>query len=738
MKTVIEKPFHKNDKDWTSFSEIDPFNNNLVSGKISHHSGDDYGALFIEKVNNRDAPQLIYCTPKLAYPFDASGHWHFPKAVEIKRFEKLDGTNVFAYSYEDEKGNKFVSYKTRLNPFLKDSKFGPFKTMWGEILERYPKIKFIVLNRGCNLSFELWGARNPHLVKYEEALDASLLFERHNQKVCPCHTLTYESFGLRVAQFLGNVDRDYVWTYQNTQEEIGNALVELEDGGYSGQEGEVWYLLDERGNWHLYKCLDGKALVKTENGWMKIKHLVKERSKIKVATMLPDYTIGWKPITGWHYNFLGTREFYRIGFQNSKKYGVANRTKYRPYFSDIKSFYGINVTNDHLILTVDGYKKAESIEESDKGYTGNLAPNSIQREVIDGSLLGDGMVSQKGGFRVIQTDIEYIKFKQSIFEFLNAKGFFSGIDKHSKERKDFYTFYIPVSNWSRFERKRWYPEGKKRVPKDLTLTDLSVAIWFMDDGSLSKKGKTIRSLQHVSFATSGFYKEDLFLLVEKLKEWCGEEAIIDSQNNIRFKNQASQLVLKRINRFIHPSMFWKRTDWAEPFDYQFFENIKFPEVEIDYFLKKKIFNGGPKTTVYCIDVEDTHNFVTYGGIVHNCKPHEIEQIHWAAGGINKNVIIATCYNSFENWDNPMVEDIAKLLTEEFNQYEVDRVYDSIKKHLDEVKWQHEFSKLVMEEYNRLGISILVNKNGVMREMSAHFNKNEMNKVYSVIMANVVK
>jgi uracil-DNA glycosylase family 4 len=28
------------------------------------------------------------------------------------------------------------------------------------------------------------------------------------------------------------------------------------------------------------------------------------------------------------------------------------------------------------------------------------------------------------------------------------------------------------------------------------------------------------------------------------------------------------------------------------------------------------------TTFFCIDVEDTHNFVTTGGVVHNCRPPE--------------------------------------------------------------------------------------------------------------------
>src|SRR5438046_1573860 len=34
---------------------------------------------------------------------------------------------------------------------------------------------------------------------------------------------------------------------------------------------------------------------------------------------------------------------------------------------------------------------------------------------------------------------------------------------------------------------RWfYATGKKRVPSDLQLTSLSIAVWFMDDGSKSR------------------------------------------------------------------------------------------------------------------------------------------------------------------------------------------------------------------------------------------------------------
>ena len=239
--------------DWNKFLAVDPFNSqNEVEGFISHHNSDDYGAILIEKINGISCEQLIYCTPKIRYPFDKENRWTFPKAKAIERFRKYDGTNIFAYSYQDSNGTKFVSYKTRLLPFVQQSKFGPFLEMWKEMLVKYPDIPKFILNSGLNLSFELWGMRNPHLVKYIDVpLEASLLFARKGQIILPPSRIEFAN-ALSTASLNGVVTKDYVWTYQQTQQELEEQLSETEDG-YIGDEGEVWYLLDETGKWNLFK-----------------------------------------------------------------------------------------------------------------------------------------------------------------------------------------------------------------------------------------------------------------------------------------------------------------------------------------------------------------------------------------------------------------------------------------------------------------------------------------------------
>jgi hypothetical protein len=81
------------------FREVDSFNNNLLEGYICRQSDHRYGCLLITKVNDEDCQQIIWTTPKLDYPFDKVGNYHFPDCKQIQFYEKLDGTNILSYHY---------------------------------------------------------------------------------------------------------------------------------------------------------------------------------------------------------------------------------------------------------------------------------------------------------------------------------------------------------------------------------------------------------------------------------------------------------------------------------------------------------------------------------------------------------------------------------------------------------------------------------------------------------------
>lgn len=258
--------------DWNYFIEADPFNEeNTVEGYICFARSNNYGALNITKVNGYDTPEngIILCTPKIGYPFDYQdgetelevSFNNINKVVRMERYEKLDGTNIFAFGYQNHLGEKFVSYKTRMRPFIaKNSEFGNFYDMWTDMLEKYNYDNLIertIWDNHLTLSFELWGARNPHLIKYETpALDATLLFARdENGNIIPPSVVHKKvpSFNWPSAFKSGVLTNNYQAGYKNVQNEIESELRDLGNDEYAGQEGEVWYVLTLDGMWTQYK-----------------------------------------------------------------------------------------------------------------------------------------------------------------------------------------------------------------------------------------------------------------------------------------------------------------------------------------------------------------------------------------------------------------------------------------------------------------------------------------------------
>jgi len=102
-----------------------------------------------------------------------NGAFHFPSVKQIDIYEKIDGTNIFAYQFKDAQDNSHMTYKLRLHPVLRNGKWGNFLDMWKEMLERYPRIPELLMINRCSLSFELFGSRNSHLMLYDTPLDCA-------------------------------------------------------------------------------------------------------------------------------------------------------------------------------------------------------------------------------------------------------------------------------------------------------------------------------------------------------------------------------------------------------------------------------------------------------------------------------------------------------------------------------------------------------------------------------------
>lgn len=241
------------------FEEEDPFHpGNVVQGAVSRREDQRYGAMFLRLVNGKYQPQVIYGTPKIDYPFsprpDGRRVYHFPAVRKVEIYEKLDGTNILAYVYTDGR-QQFVTYKTRLVPVLKSSRWGDWVGLWSRMLDRYQNIPLLPVENGCGVSFELYGSANPHLISYETPLDTRVLFGvKAGGAVVPPSCLN--TFGVPAANLeatVGSQDQ-LAAEYERFREKMAAANRQVAHEGKFVREGMVLYCHTTDGSVVLFKC----------------------------------------------------------------------------------------------------------------------------------------------------------------------------------------------------------------------------------------------------------------------------------------------------------------------------------------------------------------------------------------------------------------------------------------------------------------------------------------------------
>jgi hypothetical protein len=237
------------------FDVTDPFSGLAMTGCLSMKPDHRYGALALLTVDGEEVPQRILATPKLHYPFGKTGEFHFPPIKHIDIYEKLDGTNVLAYRFKDATGAEHVTYKLRLHPVLRNGRWGNFLDMWRELLERHPAIAELPARNDCAISFEMYGARNAHLILYENALDCAVLFGIDAEGRCrPPGDLDLQEVPVPKLYGRLNADDDPVAAFARIREEIEADIRPTDDDKLTGSEGAVWHILTTAGKQVLFKC----------------------------------------------------------------------------------------------------------------------------------------------------------------------------------------------------------------------------------------------------------------------------------------------------------------------------------------------------------------------------------------------------------------------------------------------------------------------------------------------------
>ena len=180
----------------------------------------------------------------------------------------------------------------------------------------------------------------------------------------------------------------------------------------------------------------------------------------------------------------------------------------------------------------------------------------LQKSLLLGTVLGDGYIRKFPGRKNALLEInhsfnqrEYVDWKYKILENISASQPKSRNSNKGRIAYRFYTKQLPeISQLMNL----FYRNGKKTIPDNINLDPISLAVWYMDDGSQCRDCD-------VYLNTQQFDLKDQIKLIAYLKE-LGLEARMNKDKNyyrLRFIKSSIPKLKEFIKNYIVPSMLYK-------------------------------------------------------------------------------------------------------------------------------------------------------------------------------------
>ncbi|OGG67033.1 hypothetical protein A2Z56_00200 [Candidatus Kaiserbacteria bacterium RIFCSPHIGHO2_12_45_16] len=182
--------------------------------------------------------------------------------------------------------------------------------------------------------------------------------------------------------------------------------------------------------------------------------------------------------------------------------------------------------------------------------------NQFQKSVIIGTILGDGYIrivsGRQNAFLEINHSVsqtEYVLWKYNVL-----KGIRAGAPKvrNGNGKRKAIRFYTRQSSELAELKSIFYIDNVKVIPHDLQLDSVSLAVWFMDDGSRCRESD-------VYLNTQQFDIESQLILIRALKK-LGLDATLNKDKQyfrIRFLKKSIPKLFELIESTIIPSMKYK-------------------------------------------------------------------------------------------------------------------------------------------------------------------------------------
>ncbi len=182
-----------------------------------------------------------------------------------------------------------------------------------------------------------------------------------------------------------------------------------------------------------------------------------------------------------------------------------------------------------------------------------LYVSTQQVQILVGCLLGDAYLTKLGKIQIEQSDKqeEYIKWKHQKLASISYSGLKQVIRFDKKDARTTRSFRFWTRQFFRSWRDRFYLNGKKVFPEELAkwITPLSIAVWYMDDGSFDHKF-------NCNLSTESFDSKSKKQLVARLSSF-GIETIVRNNGKLRIKSSGLSKFFELIRPYIHQSMLYK-------------------------------------------------------------------------------------------------------------------------------------------------------------------------------------
>jgi uracil-DNA glycosylase family 4 len=361
---------------------------------------------------------------------------------------------------------------------------------------------------------------------------------------------------------------------------------------------------------NVLKCLRYTTLVQLGDGsWERIGRLVRAGYAGTVMSVDEQGQLVPKRVTGWYESPVGDRSVFKLSYRSAKAAGASR--------------VAAQLTGDHEVRTDRGWVAISEMRPGDRVAVGQ-GLSRIARDVVCGSLLGDASINGKSSYVQMAhsgRQADYAAFKADLLGELDSRTTEIAVAAVAGGARVYPTVHVRTRAHRalRILRADFYGPTK-HVPIWLEgeLNDRMFAVWFMDDGYLRiREGRQPRA----EIATCAFTDADIAVLLKALARLGISGKALGGR--IHFGVQATRRLSEVIAGLVPPSMRYKlhpEIEASVPFDparwergpaETFYAEAEIEDITNEYRADK---------TFFCIDVEDTHNFVTAGGVVHNCRP----------------------------------------------------------------------------------------------------------------------